>query len=91
MVHHTTGIITDVEALRAHGLPIVEDASQSLGGKTGETACGSSADVCLLSLDPEYIVTCGGGRPRARPVPPDGRGAQAHPGRLARCTPPWRT
>jgi perosamine synthetase len=61
MVHHATGIITDVEALRAHGLPIVEDASQALGGKTGETACGSSGDVCLLSMDPEYIVTCGGG------------------------------
>jgi dTDP-4-amino-4,6-dideoxygalactose transaminase len=61
MVHHTAGIITDIEALRVHGLPIVEDASQALGGKTGETLCGSSADVCLLSMDPENIVTCGGG------------------------------
>jgi dTDP-4-amino-4,6-dideoxygalactose transaminase len=61
MVPHTLGIVVDIEALRSHGLPILEDASQALGGKTGETACGSAADVCLLSMDPESIVTCGGG------------------------------
>ncbi len=61
MVPHTLGIVADIEALRAHGLPILEDASQALGGKTGQTACGSTADICLLSMDPENIVTCGGG------------------------------
>ncbi len=61
MVPHTLGIVADIEALRPHGLPILEDASQALGGKTGETACGSAADVCLLSMDPENIITCGGG------------------------------
>jgi len=61
LVHHSLGVITDVEALRAHGLPILEDASQGLGGRVGEMPCGSSADVCLVSLDPENIVTCGGG------------------------------
>ena len=61
MVPHTAGIIVDVEALRVHGLPIVEDASAALGGKNGETPCGSLADICLLSMDPESIVTCGGG------------------------------
>jgi dTDP-4-amino-4,6-dideoxygalactose transaminase len=61
MVPHTLGIVGDIEALRSHGLPILEDASQALGGKTGETACGSAADVCLLSMDPESIVTSGGG------------------------------
>jgi dTDP-4-amino-4,6-dideoxygalactose transaminase len=61
MVSHTLGIVVDIEALRVHGLPILEDASQALGGKSGETACGSAADVCLLSMDPENIVTSGGG------------------------------
>ena len=61
MVPHTMGIIADIQALRAHGLPILEDASQALGGKLGEAACGSAADICLLSLEPESIVTCGGG------------------------------
>jgi perosamine synthetase len=61
MVCHTLGIIADVEALRPLGLPIVEDASQALGGKIGEAACGGTADLCVLSLDPEHIITCGGG------------------------------
>ncbi len=61
LVPHTLGLIADIEALRVHGLPILEDASQALGGTTGETPCGSTADLCLLSLEPESIVTCGGG------------------------------
>jgi dTDP-4-amino-4,6-dideoxygalactose transaminase len=61
IVHHTLGVITDVEALRAHGLPILEDVSQGLGGRLGELLCGSRADICLISLDPENIITCGGG------------------------------
>jgi len=61
LVHHTLGLMCDVESLRAHGLPILEDASQGLGGRRGEQPCGGAADLCLLSLDPENIVTCGGG------------------------------
>ncbi len=61
LVHHTLGVIADTEALRAHGLPILEDASQGLGGTFAEKPCGSGADVCLISLAPEDIITCGGG------------------------------
>ncbi len=61
LVHHTLGVVTDVEGLRAHGLPILEDASQGLGGRVAEQLCGSKADICLVSLEPENIITCGGG------------------------------
>jgi perosamine synthetase len=61
LVPHTLGVIADIEALRAHGIPILEDASQGLGGRIGELPCGGAADICLVSLDPEDIVTCGGG------------------------------
>jgi len=61
LVPHTLGVIVDIEALRAHGIPILEDASQALGGKIGELPCGGAADICLVSVDPEDIVTCGGG------------------------------
>jgi perosamine synthetase len=61
LVPHAVGIIADVAALKSLGLPVLEDASQSLGGTIGEVPCGGSADVCLISLDPESIVTCGGG------------------------------
>jgi dTDP-4-amino-4,6-dideoxygalactose transaminase len=61
LVHHTLGVITDIEGLRAHGVPILEDASQGLGGRFAEKPCGSNADLCLVSLAPEDIITCGGG------------------------------
>ena len=61
LVPHTLGILSDIEALKSHGIPILEDASQALGGKVGEQPCGGLADVCLICLEPEHIVTCGGG------------------------------
>jgi dTDP-4-amino-4,6-dideoxygalactose transaminase len=61
LVPHTLGVMVDIEGLRVHGIPILEDASQALGGKIGELPCGGAADICLVSVDPEDIVTCGGG------------------------------
>jgi dTDP-4-amino-4,6-dideoxygalactose transaminase len=61
LVPHTVGIVADIDGLKAHGIPVLEDASQALGGQTGGVPCGGSGDVCLLSLNPESIVTCGGG------------------------------
>jgi perosamine synthetase len=61
MAPHTVGIVADIEALKTHGLPVIEDVSQALGGKVGEAPCGSAGDICLVSLDPESIITCGGG------------------------------
>jgi perosamine synthetase len=61
LVPHTLGIVADIENLKTHGVPILEDASQALGGKVGEQPCGGLADLCLISLMPEHMVTCGGG------------------------------
>jgi dTDP-4-amino-4,6-dideoxygalactose transaminase len=61
LVPHTLGIVADIEALKSHGVPLLEDASQALGGRLGELPCGGLADLCLISLEPENIVTCGGG------------------------------
>jgi perosamine synthetase len=61
LVPHTLGLVPDMEALKAFGIPVIEDASQGLGGKRGEVPCGATADICLISLEPEGIVTCGGG------------------------------
>lgn len=71
LIHHTLGVICDVEALRALGIPILEDASQGLGGRIGTDPCGSKADICMISLSPEDIITCGGGAlvlGRSRPL-----------------------
>jgi len=61
LVPHSLGIMSEIDSLAKHGIPVLEDASQALGGMAGELPCGGAADICLLSLDPESIVTCGGG------------------------------
>jgi dTDP-4-amino-4,6-dideoxygalactose transaminase len=62
VVHHPLGFVADLEALRGIGLPMVEDASQAFGARLpGGAPCGGGGDLSLLSLDPEGIVTCGGG------------------------------
>lgn len=62
LAHHALGLVADLEALRATGLPVIEDASQALGARyAGGSPCGGGGELCLLSLAPEGIVTCGGG------------------------------
>ena len=62
IVHHALGFVADLEALRAAGLPLIEDASQAFGARVaGGAPCGGGGDLALLSLEPEGIVTCGGG------------------------------
>jgi perosamine synthetase len=61
VAHHTAGVPADVEALKAFGVPVIEDASQGLGGMVGEVPVGGAADLCILSLAPEDVITCGGG------------------------------
>lgn len=62
IARHALGFVVDLEALRATGLPVVEDASQALGARfPGGAPCGGGGDLTLLSLEPEGIVTCGGG------------------------------
>jgi len=61
VIHHTLGIVAATEALKAFGLPVIEDISQGLGGRIGETVCGGTGDLAIVSLFPEDIITCGSG------------------------------
>jgi perosamine synthetase len=61
VVHHSLGIVAQMEAIKAFGLPVIEDISQGLGGKIGESVCGGSGELSVISMFPEDIVTCGGG------------------------------
>jgi perosamine synthetase len=61
VVHHTLGIMADVEALKGFGIPLIEDGSQALGGKGGQGPCGGLAEISVIGLSPEDIITCGGG------------------------------
>jgi perosamine synthetase len=61
LIHHTLGIVAAMEALKAFGLPVIEDISQGLGGRIGEAICGGSGELAIVSLFPEDIITCGSG------------------------------
>jgi perosamine synthetase len=61
VVHHALGIIAGMEALKGFGVPVIEDISQGLGGKIGETVCGGAGDMTVISMLPEDIITCGEG------------------------------
>ena len=62
ILHHTLGIAAEVEAARALGLPFIEDVSHALGAKLpGGAPCGGAADATVVSLEPEGMITSGGG------------------------------
>lgn len=61
ILYYTMGYIPDVEAITRFKIPIIEDLTQALGGRAGDRRCGSLGDVSVISLEPEGIITAGGG------------------------------
>mgnify|MGYP006283901887 CR=1 FL=1 len=47
--------------LRELDVPIVEDVSRGLGGHNGHERNGSRGDVVIVGLEPDSIITAGGG------------------------------
>ncbi len=83
LVPHTLGIAADIEALKVHGLPILEDASQALGGKVGEAAVRRRRRHLPSVPRPRKHHHLRRRGARAGPLPPDGVGPEADPGKLA--------
>ena len=61
ILHHTLGCLADIENISNYGVPIIEDISQSLGGRIGERLSGSFGDISILSLEENNALTCGCG------------------------------
>ncbi|TVR68297.1 MAG: DegT/DnrJ/EryC1/StrS aminotransferase family protein [Spirochaetaceae bacterium] len=55
------GYVADLDNLGNLGIPLVEDVSEGLGGNTGTTMAGAAGDITLIGLEPEHIITAGGG------------------------------
>ncbi len=55
------GIMPDLTPVLELGVPVIEDVSHSLGAKRGEVSAGSSGRVVVMSLEPDDIITTGGG------------------------------
>lgn len=43
------------------GVPVIEDISQGVGGHDGRERVGCRGDVVIVGLEPEHIITAGGG------------------------------
>ena len=61
VVHANLGFAPNMEALLEYQVPMIEDISQALGANTGIKRLGSYGNYIILSLEPENIVTSGGG------------------------------
>ena len=61
IVHYTVGIIPEIEALSGLGLPMIEDISEGFGGITTDKRVGTYGQFTIVGLEPEHIVTAGGG------------------------------
>lgn len=61
VVVHTFGIMADVEAIRALGVPVIEDCCQALGAKSGARVAGTRGELCVLSFHATKLLTTGEG------------------------------
>jgi perosamine synthetase len=61
ILYDALGILPEPEALAALGIPVIEDASSAIGAYRGERRAGSLGRVAVLGLEPDAIVTSGGG------------------------------
>jgi len=55
------GFVPPIEKLTETEIPIIEDISQGIGANTGNRRLGTFGSYTLLSLEPDGIITSGGG------------------------------
>ncbi len=60
-VDSRVGFIPDLEGIRQIRVPMIEDVSEGLGGHTGSEMAGSFGELTIVGLEPEHIITAGGG------------------------------
>ena len=61
ILYDALGILPDPEAAASLGFPVIEDMSTAVGAYRGEARAGSLGRVAILGLEPDSLVTSGGG------------------------------
>ncbi len=61
LVHYPLGYIPDIEQLLEGDVPIIEDITTAYGGNDGTRLSGTGGDYCVIGLEPEHLLTAGGG------------------------------
>jgi dTDP-4-amino-4,6-dideoxygalactose transaminase len=60
-LHYPLGFVPDITGLTELGIPIVEDVTQAVGARRDGQPVGIIGDIVLVSLEPDNIITAGGG------------------------------
>ncbi|MFW6313339.1 MAG: DegT/DnrJ/EryC1/StrS family aminotransferase, partial [Spirochaetota bacterium] len=55
------GFVPEMESIAAFGVPIIEDISEGIGANTGEERLGRFGRFVLVAMEPESVITAGGG------------------------------
>ena len=61
ILHSPLGTVADMEYFSSLGIPVIEDISENFGAMFNEKKCGSFAKISIFSMEPDKILTCGGG------------------------------
>lgn len=61
VIHHSLGILPDMEKFSEFEVPIIEDITYSVGAVRGEIPAGSTGKIVVLSMEEDVLTTCGGG------------------------------
>jgi dTDP-4-amino-4,6-dideoxygalactose transaminase len=61
LIHYPLGYIPDIEQLLEAEIPIIEDITTAFGGNDGTRLSGTGGDYCIIGLEPEHLLTAGGG------------------------------
>lgn len=61
VTHTSLGFVPDMERIERLGVPILEDISEGLGSNTGDRPAGSYGRFVIVAMEPDSIVTAGGG------------------------------
>lgn len=61
VTHTALGFVPDMEALVSLGVPLIEDVSEGMGANTGEERVGRFGRFVIAGMEPDDVITAGGG------------------------------
>ncbi len=61
ILHCPLGTVADMEYFSSLGIPVLEDISENMGATFDGQRCGSFGKITVFSMEPDKILTCGGG------------------------------
>ncbi len=61
VTHTALGYVPEMDAIAGFGVPIIEDISEGIGANTGDRLAGSYGRLVIVGMEPDGIITAGGG------------------------------